>query len=81
MALATGMDVEQICKTHQLCSGLQAGFEGAVNAMLDLHEEKAGTGWGVLLVDARHAFNSVNRKGGGVFRARSARLGVKLHEK
>ena len=56
-----GKDVEQICKTDQLCSGLKSEIEGAVHTMQDLYEEKAGTGWGVLLVDTRNAFNSVNR--------------------
>ena len=63
MALATGMDVEEEeCMTDQLCSGLKAGIEGAVHAMRELFEENAGTGWGLLLVYVRNAFNSINRE-------------------
>ena len=32
-----------------------------MKVMQGLYDEKAGTGWGVLLVDARNAFNLVNR--------------------
>ena len=56
MALAIGMDVEAVC------SGLKAGIEGAVHAMRELFEENAGTRCGLLLVDAKNAFNSVNRE-------------------
>ena len=52
MALATGMDVEKLCGTDQLCSGLKAGIEGAVYTMRELFEDNAGSGWGLLLVDA-----------------------------
>ena len=62
MALATGMDVEESCGTDQLCLGIKAGIVGAVHTMQELFEEKAGTGWGLLLVDTKNAFNSVNRE-------------------
>ena len=40
---------------------LQAGVEGAIHAMRELCQENRGTGWGLLLVDAKNAFNSLNR--------------------
>ena len=49
--------------SDQLCAGLQAGIEGAIHGMNELfstHQDQ-GTGWGVLLVDAANAFNSLNR--------------------
>ena len=48
--MATGSDVIDICDTDQLAcggSGLKAGIEGVIQ--------------GLLLVDARNAFNVVNR--------------------
>jgi hypothetical protein len=50
------------CCADQLCSGLEAGIEGAIHAgqlMWDQHSEEEN--WGFLPVDARNAFNKVNR--------------------
>jgi hypothetical protein len=57
-----GADAKVICGADQLCAGLEAGIEAAVHAMNDLFSEHAGSGWGVLLVDAANAFNALNRK-------------------
>ena len=58
MALTTGTtDVEMLCGTDQLASGLKAGIEGAVHAMTVLYTQYSGNGWGLLLVDAKNAFN------------------------
>ena len=56
LALASRFEVEEACGVSQLCSGLNAGIEGAVHCMRDLYTENAG--WGLLLIDARNAFNS-----------------------
>lgn len=40
---------------------LRGGIEGAIHAVRELFEDKAEDGYGVLMVDARNAFNSVNR--------------------
>ena len=59
LAFATGSDVAELCGVSQLCSGLEAGIEGAVHAIRDLFEDNRGNGWGLLLVDVKNAFNSM----------------------
>ena len=55
------MDVKQISKMDQLYSRLKAGIQVQYTPCSSLYDEKAWDGWGVLLVDARNAFNSVNK--------------------
>jgi hypothetical protein len=62
LAIVTGMDVEEVSGTDQLCTGIKGGIEGATHAMSDLYNENTAHGWGILMVDAANAFNSVNRK-------------------
>ena len=60
VALATRTDLEEVGGVAQLCCGWCVGMEGAthtVHEQLDLH---TGDDWGVLLVNARNVFNSVN---------------------
>jgi len=64
VCVATRLDAALICGYDQLCVGLQAvGIEGAIHCMNELfsaHQDQ-GTGWGMLLVDAANAFNSLNQ--------------------
>ena len=55
-------DIEVVCRTYQLCASIKAGIEGAVHAMSDLFDSNfdSADGWGVFLVDASNAFNSLN---------------------
>ena len=62
MVLVTRVDVEEVCGVEQLCSGLKAGIEGTVRGMCELFELKSSEGVGMLLVDAKNAFNSVSRE-------------------
>ena len=63
VALVTSSDFEEVCGTYQLCSGLHSGLEGAIHAVRELFDDHCNLDWGLLLVDATNAFNSVNRVG------------------
>ena len=57
-ALATRTDLEEVCGTDQLCSGLRAGMESAIHVVKELFDLNCDAGWSLLLVDAKNAFNS-----------------------
>ena len=59
--MVTCSDLEEVCGIDRLCSGLRSGLEGAIHAVRELFDEHCNSGWGLLLVDATNAFNSVNR--------------------
>jgi hypothetical protein len=57
----TGDDVQSECLADQICSGIKSGIEGSVHAFRKLFDEQAHAGWGLLLMDAANAFNSISR--------------------
>ena len=62
--LLTKGQATKACGIDQLCCGFEAGIEGAVHHIRGLWENHADDEepWGVLLIDARNAFNEGNRK-------------------
>jgi len=52
VAFATCTNLEKVCGVTQLCSGLQAGMEGAIYAVHELLDQHSGDGCELLLVDA-----------------------------
>lgn len=60
----TKIEVTEACKVNQLCCGLNSGIEGAVHVMSALFQSNCvpNSGWGMLLVDAKNAFNMSNRQ-------------------
>ena len=61
VCMASRNDVELMCGSDQLCAGVRMGIEGAIHAVGELYENSE-TDWGLLLIDATNAFNSINRK-------------------
>ena len=60
--LVAGGDATEACGIDQLCAGLMAGIEGGIHAMQHLWKQmKLEEDWGFLLIDARNAFNELNR--------------------
>ena len=58
----TGQEATMAFQDDQLCAGLKAGINGAIHGVQALWDEKSSTDeWGVLLVDAKNAFNNINR--------------------
>ena len=46
----------------QLCAILKAGIDGAVHGVQDIWDENSTTeDWGFLLIDAKNAFNDIDR--------------------
>ena len=54
----TRSDAEEVCGSSQLCAGVQCSIEGAIHSVRDMFNSND---WGLLMVDARNAFNSINR--------------------
>ena len=49
------------CQDDQICAGLKAGFDGAIQGVQDLWDENSFTEeWVFLLVDANNAFSEIN---------------------
>ncbi len=51
-----------ISRTYlEVIGGTRFGIEGAIHAVSDLFDGHSEDAWGVLMVDASNAFNSINR--------------------
>ena len=59
-----GQEATRACGTDQLCAGLEAGIEGGIHFIRQLQDEhlEDPDPWGMLLIDAKNAFNEGNRK-------------------
>ena len=60
VAKAIRDDIEEKCGYLEKCSGFPAGLGAAIHAMQEIQSDKSTEG--ILLVDARNAFNNLNRK-------------------
>ena len=59
-----GPEATMSCQYDQMCAGLKAGIDGAVHGVQDIWDENSTTEyWGLLIVDAKNAFNDINQVG------------------
>ena len=58
--VVTKQDVLDVAGPFQLCAGQNAGCEAAVHAMHKLFQDSSTDA--VILVDAKNAFNNINRR-------------------
>eukprot|EP00957_Ditylum_brightwellii_P001289 101360-Ditylum_brightwellii.AAC.1 len=57
-----GEEAAETCGTKQLCGGLRSGIKGGIHVISDLWNSYGDDDeWGFLIVDARNAFNEINR--------------------
>jgi len=62
LLLLAGESATEACGADQVCAGLQSGIEGAIHAAAAVWKEHANEPeFGFLCVDARNAFNELNR--------------------
>jgi hypothetical protein len=59
VCMLTRHELEDVVIFHNC---VKAGIEAAIHAVSDMFREKDNDDWGVLLVDASNAFNSINRQ-------------------
>uniref|UniRef100_A0A1X7SXG4 Reverse transcriptase domain-containing protein n=1 Tax=Amphimedon queenslandica TaxID=400682 RepID=A0A1X7SXG4_AMPQE len=60
VCMVTRDDATSVCGTEQLCAGLKCGIEGAIHTATELFDSHDDD-FGVLIMDASNAFNSINR--------------------
>ena len=64
MLKVTGPEATMACQDDQLHAGLKAGIDGVIHGVQALWDKKSTMeDWGFLLVDAKNAFNEINRVG------------------
>ena len=56
----TGDDLAYAFGSEQLAGGVSCGIEGSIHGLRELFEKKSSNGFGLLLLDAENAFNSIN---------------------
>ena len=60
----TGPEATNACQDDHLCAGLKAGIYGVVHGVQIIWDSKFSMeDWGFILVDAKNAFNEINRIG------------------
>ena len=64
MLKSTGPEATMKCQGDHMCAGLKAGIDGVIHGVQALYDENSTLeDWEFFLVDAKNAFNEINRVG------------------